>query len=117
MVNWNSVHVAILVLLRDYFLAFAKVQFPLFVGFSSYFPLKGWICGKILCKFGIMALAVDTAEDVPVGHSGKRGPWSCEDSFYQCRGIPGPESGRVLVGEQVKQGRNKFFFWIGNQEK
>ena len=22
--------------------------------FSLYFPLKGWICGKVLCKFGFV---------------------------------------------------------------
>jgi hypothetical protein len=39
-------------LLKDYFVAFTRVEFPsLFLEFSLYYPLKGWICGEILSKF------------------------------------------------------------------
>ena len=35
---------------------------------------------------------------------GKRGPWSCEDSMPQYRGMSGPGSGSGWVGEQVEGG-------------
>jgi hypothetical protein len=41
-----------------------------------------------------VALAVYVAEDALV--NGRRGPWSCEDSMPQYRGIPGP--GMVVGG-------------------
>jgi hypothetical protein len=36
---------------------------------------------------GPMVPAVYVAEDGLVGINGRRGPWSCEGSMYQCRGI------------------------------
>jgi hypothetical protein len=49
-----------------------------------------------------MAPAACVAEDglVRPDISGKRGPWSCEGSIPQCRGIPGWEV--VLCGWMVK---------------
>jgi hypothetical protein len=32
--------------------------------------------------------------------NGRKGPWSCEGSMPQCRGMPGPGSGSGWVGEQ-----------------
>jgi hypothetical protein len=32
--------------------------------------------------------------------NGKRGPWSCEGSMSQCRGMAGPGSRSGWVGEQ-----------------
>ena len=32
--------------------------------------------------------------------NGRRGPWSCEGSVPQCRGMPGIGSGSGWVGEQ-----------------
>ena len=34
--------------------------------------------------------------------NGRRGPWSCEGSMLQCRGLPGPGSRCGWVGEQGK---------------
>jgi len=39
-------------LLEDYFLPFLVSL--LMLEFSIYYPLRGWICGKILCKFGFI---------------------------------------------------------------
>ena len=40
-------------LLKDYFLAFSRVSSLFWYWyFSCYYPLKGWIHGKILCEFG-----------------------------------------------------------------
>ena len=41
------------------------------------------------------------------GISGKRGPWSCEGSMPQCRGMPGPGSRSELIGEQGEVGGNR----------
>jgi hypothetical protein len=47
-------------LLKDYFLGFFFFFFFLslvsivVLEFSLYYPLKGWICGKMLCKFGFV---------------------------------------------------------------
>jgi hypothetical protein len=39
----------------------------------------------------------------------RRGPWSCEGSMSQYRGMPGPGSGSGWVGEQVEgQGARGF---------
>jgi hypothetical protein len=32
--------------------------------------------------------------------NGRRGPWSCEGSMPQCKGMPGPGSRSGWVGEQ-----------------
>jgi hypothetical protein len=32
--------------------------------------------------------------------SGRRGPWVCEGSMPQCRGMPGPGSGSGWAGKQ-----------------
>jgi hypothetical protein len=40
------------------------------------------------------------AEDGLVSHQWERGPWSCEGSMPQYRGLPGPGSGSGWVGEQ-----------------
>lgn len=32
--------------------------------------------------------------------NGKRGPWPCDGSMSQCRGVLGPGSGREWGGEQ-----------------
>jgi hypothetical protein len=36
-----------------------------------------------------------------------RGPWSCEGSMPQCRGMPGPGSRSRWVGEQEEGGGNR----------
>ena len=41
--------------------------------------------------------------------SGRRGPWCCEGSMLQCRGMPGTESGSGYVGEQGDGGCNRGF--------
>ena len=38
-------------LLREYFLAFKGMVSVLVLVFFCYYPLKGWICGKIMCEF------------------------------------------------------------------
>jgi len=45
-----------------------------------------------------MAPATYIAEDALLGISGKRGPWSCEGSMPQCRGMPGQGGGREWAG-------------------
>jgi hypothetical protein len=40
---------------------------------------------------------------------GKRGPWSCEDSMPQYRGMPGPGSGSGWVGTGGGEGRYRGF--------
>jgi hypothetical protein len=35
--------------------------------------------------------------------NGRRGPWSCEGSMPQCRGMPGPGSWSGWVGEQGEE--------------
>jgi hypothetical protein len=44
------------------------------------------------------------APDAYVAEDGKRGPWSCDGSKPQCRGMPGPGSGSGQVGEQGEGG-------------
>jgi hypothetical protein len=42
-------------LLKDYFLAFSRLVVSVLVMvFSLYYPLKGLICGKIMCEFGFV---------------------------------------------------------------
>jgi hypothetical protein len=43
-------------LLKDYFLTFSRTWFPSLYCFffSCYYPLKGWVCGKIMCEFGFV---------------------------------------------------------------
>ena len=48
--------------------------------------------------------------------NGRRGPWSCEGSMYQYRGMPGPGSWSGWVGEQGK-GREDRGFSEGKLEK
>jgi hypothetical protein len=48
---------------------------------------------------GLLALATYVAEDGLVAINEKRGPWSCEGSMPQYRGMPGPRSGSGSVGE------------------
>jgi hypothetical protein len=57
---------------------------------------------------GIMALAVYVADDDLV-INGRRGPWSCEGSMPQNRGMTGPGSGSEWVGEQGKGGGDRRF--------
>jgi hypothetical protein len=65
-----------------------------------------------------MAIAAYVAE----GINGRRGPWSCEGSMLQCRGIKGKEAG---VGGQMgkhphrSRGREDEIegFRKGNQER
>jgi hypothetical protein len=33
-------------------LAYSRTWFPSLYFFFCYYPLKGWICGKIMCEFG-----------------------------------------------------------------
>ena len=44
-----------------------------------------------------------------VAINGRRGPWSCEDSMPQYRGMPGPGSGSWWVGEQGDGGGDRGF--------
>ena len=44
-----------------------------------------------------------------LGINESRGPWSCEGSMPQHRGVPGPESRSGWVGEQGKEGRVRGF--------
>jgi hypothetical protein len=53
---------------------------------------------------GLVALAIYVAEYGLVGHYGKRGPWSCEVSMPQYRGMPGPGMG---VGGLGSSGRER----------
>ena len=41
-------------LLRDYFLLFLECRFPPCVGVFNLLSFVGWVCGKILCKFGFV---------------------------------------------------------------
>jgi hypothetical protein len=41
--------------------------------------------------------------------NGRKGPWSCEGSMPQCRGMPGPGSRCEWVGEQAVGGRDRGF--------
>ena len=41
--------------------------------------------------------------------NGRRGPWSCEGSMPQSRGMPGPGSGSGWVGEQGEGGEDREF--------
>ena len=43
--------------------------------------------------------------------NGRRGPWSCEGSMPQYRGMPGPRSGSGWVGDQVAGEREEEPFW------
>ena len=63
---------------------------------------------------GLMALATHVSEDGLVIINGRRGPWSCEVSMPQCRGMPGLGSRNRWVGEQ---GEGIGGFWRGNQER
>jgi hypothetical protein len=62
-----------------------------------------------------MALAANVAEDGLVGINGRRGPWSCEDSIPQYRGMPGPGGRHGWVVEQG-EGEGIGGFLRGNQE-
>jgi hypothetical protein len=48
----------------------------------------------------LVALAAYVAEDGLVVINGRRGPWSCEGSMPQYRGMPGPGSRSKWVVEQ-----------------
>ena len=41
--------------------------------------------------------------------SGRKGPWPCEGSMPQCRGMPGPGRGSGWVGEQEPGIENRGF--------
>jgi hypothetical protein len=41
--------------------------------------------------------------------NGRRGPWSCEVSMPQYRGMTGPGIGNEWVGEQGEGGRDREF--------
>jgi hypothetical protein len=56
-----------------------------------------------------MALAAYVAENGLVSHQGRRGPWSCEGSMPQYRGLSGPGRGSGWVGEQGEGGRDRGF--------
>jgi len=47
--------------------------------------------------------------------SRRRGPWSCEGSMLQCKGMPGPGSRSEWVGEQGEEGG--WVFQRGNQKR
>jgi hypothetical protein len=47
-----------------------------------------------------MAPALDITEDGLVGHHLSRGPWSCEGSMPQYRGMPGKVNGSACIGDQ-----------------
>ena len=50
--------------------------------------------------------------------NGRRGPWSCEGSMPQYRGMPGPGSGNGWVGEQGQgEGDSGHVFLEGLQGK
>jgi hypothetical protein len=49
-----------------------------------------------------VALAVFVVEDGLVSINGRKGPWSCEGSMPQYRGMPGPGTG---VGGLGSRGR------------
>jgi len=38
-----------------------------------------------------------------LGISGRRGPWSCQDSMPQCKGMSGQGGGRVWMGGWVRE--------------
>jgi hypothetical protein len=59
---------------------------------------------------GLMVPAANVAKD------GRKGPWSCEGSMPQCRGMSGPGSRCVWVGDQG-EGKRIVSFWRGNQER
>jgi hypothetical protein len=48
--------------------------------------------------------------------NGRRGPWFCEGSMPQCRGMPGQEIRSVWVGEQ-EEGDGIEGFQRGDEEK
>jgi hypothetical protein len=56
-----------------------------------------------------VALAAYVAEDGLVSHQWERCPWPCEGYMPQYRGMPGPGSWRVWVGEQREVGRDMGF--------
>jgi hypothetical protein len=60
-----------------------------------------------------MALAAYVAENglVRMAINWRRGPWSCEGSMPQCRGMPGCGSGWV---EEQGEGERIGDFWRGN---
>ena len=43
------------------------------------------------------------------GINGRRGPWSCEGSMPQCRGMPRQRSRSKWVGEQGVEGGDREF--------
>jgi hypothetical protein len=49
--------------------------------------------------------------------NGRRGPWSCESSMPQYRGMPGPGSWSGWVGEQGEWGDGIGWFLEGIPEK
>jgi hypothetical protein len=56
-----------------------------------------------------IAPTVHIAENGLVVINGRRGPWSCEGSVPQYRGMPGPGSGSGWVGEQGEGRGNRGF--------
>jgi hypothetical protein len=56
---------------------------------------------------GFMALAVYVAEDGLV-INGTRGPWSCEGSMAQYRGMPEPGSRSGLGNRERREGTGDF---------
>jgi hypothetical protein len=64
-----------------------------------------------------MSLAAYVAEVGLVSHQyGRRGPWPCEGSMTQYRGMPGPGSGSEWLEEQGEQG-GIGYFQRENQER
>ena len=61
-----------------------------------------------------MSLAAYVAEDGLV--YGRRGPWFCEGSMPQYRGMPGPGIGSGWLSEQGR-GKGKGDSQRGNQER
>jgi hypothetical protein len=54
-----------------------------------------------------MAPAAYVTEHDLVGISGRKGPWSCEGSMPQCRGIQGQGGGSGWVGEYPHRNRGR----------
>jgi hypothetical protein len=64
----------------------------------------------------LMALAAYVADDGLVGHQWRQGPWSCDGSIPQYRGMSGPGCGSGWVGEQG-EGRGEVKGIFGGKTK